>query len=141
MLYPVQSLFLQPFLTGLLAYLLLARPEFISRALPLGGRLERFVSKKSAAVGLYILFGVGLLSRLSSWLSRWSVNNFVRDKTWDWTKEVVVVTGGSSGIGLEMVNRFTQLRIKTIILDVVPPSAAVLGEHRCYSLLYHEPGS
>lgn len=65
------------------------------------------------------------------------MNNFVRDKTWDWRKEIVIVTGGSSGIGLEMVNRFAQLRIKTIILDVVPPSAAVLGENRCYSLPYH----
>ncbi|KAB2573432.1 Dehydrogenase RED2 [Lasiodiplodia theobromae] len=126
MFYPVQSLFLQPLLTGPLAYLLLARPEFVQKAIPWGGRLESFISKKSTAVGFCILFGVGILSRLSSWLSRWSVNNFVRDKTWDWTKEIVIVTGGSSGIGLEMVNRFAQLRIKTIILDVVPPSAGVL---------------
>ena len=48
-------------------------------------------------------------------------NNAVTD-TYDWDKEVVVVTGGSSGIGECLVKRLAMRRIKVVILDLAPPS-------------------
>lgn len=40
-----------------------------------------------------------LLLYLNDWISTKSRNNWVVDDTWDWKREVVVVTGGSGGIG------------------------------------------
>ncbi|VZH99950.1 unnamed protein product, partial [Fusarium fujikuroi] len=40
---------------------------------------------------------------------------------WDWTKEVVVVTGGSSGIGKEIVLKLTKKHTMVIIVDLNAP--------------------
>jgi all-trans-retinol dehydrogenase (NAD+) len=55
------------------------------------------------------------------------LNNFEYDESWDWTKEVVLITGGSNGIGAEMVRRFSKRGIKIVIWDVVSPSPDLLG--------------
>jgi all-trans-retinol dehydrogenase (NAD+) len=57
-------------------------------------------------VYLSVLFGIGLLRKINDTLSRLVLNNFTMDKTWDWKKEVVVVTGGSAGMGALMVRMF-----------------------------------
>ena len=76
----------------------------------------------------YICIGTRIVYALNRWLTiRW-INNFVRDPTWNWPNEIAVVTGGSSGIGAEIVRELTRHRIKAIILDINPPSAK-LGTH------------
>lgn len=52
-------------------------------------------------------------------------NNFATDKTWDWTKEIVLITGGSSGMGAVMVRMFAERGIKVMILDIVAPLEAL----------------
>ena len=51
-----------------------------------------------------------------------------KDKSWDWGKEVVVVTGGSSGIGELIVKSLAGRGVKVVALDVNPPKAS-LGEY------------
>ncbi|KAH7010480.1 hypothetical protein EDB80DRAFT_750812 [Ilyonectria destructans] len=67
------------------------------------------------------LLALGILPRLNRWFSRRKVNNYVTDTTWDWTKEVVIITGGSSGIGECMAEKLAQKQTKVIILDVNEP--------------------
>jgi all-trans-retinol dehydrogenase (NAD+) len=77
--------------------------------------------------------------RLSEWLkilSIWSVmfstsklldeavlNNWTND-VYDWKKEIVVVTGGSDGIGAIVVKLLAEKDIKVVILDIQEPKGA-----------------
>ncbi|KAE9382209.1 putative oxidoreductase,short chain dehydrogenase [Stipitochalara longipes BDJ] len=71
---------------------------------------------------LVALLSIGLLRKINKTLSRLVLNNFTRDKTWDWEKEVVLITGGSAGIGALMARMFGERGIKVVILDIVAPS-------------------
>lgn len=71
--------------------------------------------KVQIAAGLFLTFK--LLRKLSAWYTKRAVNNHVHDPTWDWNREIVVVTGGSSGIGAVLVSRFAERGIKVLILD------------------------
>jgi all-trans-retinol dehydrogenase (NAD+) len=66
---------------------------------------------------------IGLLSlrQLSSWASRRALNNYVTDRTWDWTIEIVLLTGGSSGIGAATAKILAEKGVKVIIVDLHPP--------------------
>jgi len=67
--------------------------------------------------GLKTLATLGVLNAASSYLSDKVVNNWSGDK-WDWSKEVVVVTGGSDGIGKVVVGLLAERGVKVAVLDV-----------------------
>ncbi|KAL2869155.1 SDR family oxidoreductase [Aspergillus lucknowensis] len=71
--------------------------------------------------GLKVLIGLGTLYRVNKYLSKRALNNHIHD-SWDWRKEIVLITGGSSGIGELMVRKFAKLGIKVITVDLKPPS-------------------
>ena len=65
----------------------------------------------SAKVVLRALLGVGIIR----WVN-WGVNTLAArswrlttDRRWDWSEEIAVVTGGSSGIGQETVAQLADL--------------------------------
>lgn len=72
-----------------------------------------------AAAGLLTSFLVARSVNKS--LSKSAQNNFTTDKTWDWKKELVVITGGASGIGAAIVDQLVENGVKVIILDLVAP--------------------
>lgn len=74
------------------------------------------------AAGVGAIGSFVLLRWANSYLSKWGLNNNVTDSTWDWDREIVVVTGGSGGIGAKIVSSLAKRNIKVIILDVVDPS-------------------
>ena len=51
------------------------------------------------AKGTAALSAVGLLIRLNDYLTTQYHNNWTRDDSWNWNDEIVLITGGSSGIG------------------------------------------
>lgn len=64
------------------------------------------------------------------------------DDTWDWNKEVVVVTGGSGGIGAGISQRLAALGAKVIVLDIIPLTfepgiqmTLISGKEKCNSRL------
>lgn len=65
------------------------------------------------------MFYLGLANAISSYLTRGVLDNWTSDK-YDWNKEIVVVTGGSGGIGGEIVKLFAERGIKVAVLDVIP---------------------
>lgn len=65
------------------------------------------------------LFIFALVLRSNRFLSRKALNNGV-STTFDWSKEIVVVTGGSSGIGAATVQRLAEKGGKVVVLDVLP---------------------
>jgi all-trans-retinol dehydrogenase (NAD+) len=63
-----------------------------------------------------------ILSHINSHISQRSLNNYEPDSTWDWSKEVILITGGSNGIGAVMARKFAERDIKVIIWDIEAPS-------------------
>lgn len=57
---------------------------------------------------------------LSRWLTHKSTNNWVEDPTWDFDREIVLITGGSSGIGAAVAQEFLRRnkRTKIVVVDV-----------------------
>lgn len=60
------------------------------------------------------------LRKVSGVLSQAVLNNFKSDK-YVWSQEVVLVTGGSGGLGDLLVRKLAAKGIKVISLDVMPP--------------------
>ncbi|KAJ5920978.1 hypothetical protein N7466_009304 [Penicillium verhagenii] len=74
---------------------------------------------------------LAVLNRLSSWLERRAINNGVADH-YDWNKEVVVLTGGSNGIGRRIAQLLGDRDIKVAILDISPPTDDLPNTVRFY---------
>ncbi|KAI1083239.1 hypothetical protein F5B20DRAFT_452280 [Whalleya microplaca] len=71
-------------------------------------------------LGVSLLFAIGVLRKFNNSLSQAVANNFSKD-SYDWRKEVVLVTGGSGGLGDLLVRKLAKQCIKVISLDIVPP--------------------
>lgn len=79
------------------------------------------------------IFLIGAITRqLSDHFSFRARNNGVADK-YDWTKEVVVVTGASSGIGARVSQMLTTRGIKVAGIDVQEPTYEVSPRMKFYT--------
>ncbi|KAI9651722.1 MAG: hypothetical protein M1831_000505 [Alyxoria varia] len=62
---------------------------------------------------------LGVIRVINGWFNRRALNHAAKD-VYDWDNEVVVVTGGSDGIGKRIVQMLAQRNVKVIVLDVQP---------------------
>ncbi|OQD97806.1 hypothetical protein PENSOL_c011G01182 [Penicillium solitum] len=84
--------------------------------------LVGIASSRRMGAAVSFLAGIFLLKKVSNRLSLWAHNNYMSDRTWDWEKEVVVITGGCGGIGALVVSKLAAKNIKVVILDIVEPN-------------------
>src|SRR5258706_10489268 len=108
----LEPLFVAPLLWGLNQYPDISR-AWLSKAMP-------NASTAWAKSTLCVLLGFGILRRINNVLSHASLNNYTRD-SYDWRREIVVVTGGSGGLGDVLVRKLAKHSIKVISLDIMPP--------------------
>lgn len=80
---------------------------------------ELAILHPTAHARLRTLFCLGVARVLSGWFSDRVRNNWV-DDAYDWDREIVVVTGGSGGIGGAVVRLFDELGVTVVVLDVQP---------------------
>ncbi|KAF4959058.1 hypothetical protein FGADI_1936 [Fusarium gaditjirri] len=62
-------------------------------------------------------------------------------QSWDWSKEVVLITGGSGGIGSEMVDKFSRRNIKVVSFDIHPPKSTLSSNAHFYKVDVTSPHS
>jgi all-trans-retinol dehydrogenase (NAD+) len=76
---------------------------------------------------LKVVLALGLLRRVNAALNVWGENNWriSGQSGWYWPSEIAVVTGGSSGIGLAVVEGLLKKGVKVAILDIQPPPKAL----------------
>ncbi|KAM6534419.1 hypothetical protein FALCPG4_004059 [Fusarium falciforme] len=68
------------------------------------------------------LAALSALLYATDFLNRQFNNNWTTDPAWDWDNEIVVITGGSSGIGAHLAQKLHARNPKTkvVIIDYVP---------------------
>jgi all-trans-retinol dehydrogenase (NAD+) len=121
MLSAIQTKALSPATTGLLLFALTLGPASLREKL--AQRLSDVALARVVKV-LKALFALGVASRINSRLNEWALHQYRWRKssteTWNWPKEIAVVTGGSSGIGAMLTKKLAYKGIKVIVLDVNP---------------------
>jgi 3-oxoacyl-ACP reductase-like protein len=109
---------------GLAAYYVLAASALVPWETPTPLPLSDD-QRETLITALRWVLVLGLVQETNAWLNRLAENNwrFTNDKkTWNWTEEVAVVTGGSNGIGAAVVRELVSHGIKVAVLDIEPLS-------------------
>ncbi|KAF5556289.1 pectate lyase 1 [Fusarium napiforme] len=68
-----------------------------------------------------IIGTIGICLIINKILNRIVLYKSSTTQSWDWSKEIVLITGGSGGIGSEMVKKFSCRNIKVVSFDLQPP--------------------
>lgn len=92
---------------------------------------NRRVAPPALLKALRALATLAVLQRVGAWLDRRAVNNAVTDH-YDWNREVVVLTGGSGGIGRLVAQMLGDRGIKVAILDIAAPTNALPNSVRFF---------
>ncbi|KAK6334318.1 hypothetical protein TWF730_003531 [Orbilia blumenaviensis] len=82
----------------------------------------------SYAAGFKLL--TGLISNISTYFSWKKENNWATDDKYDWEKEVVMVTGGSGGLGEQMVIQLAQKGVTVVVVDVTEVRKEVKEQYK-----------
>jgi all-trans-retinol dehydrogenase (NAD+) len=103
-----------PLLLALIYY-----PDKLKSVLP--ERLYPWIASAGFQQGLKVLLGLNVTRFVNTKLSQYVINNWKPDAKWINSQEIVLITGGSSGIGELMALDFAKRGVKVISLDVNPP--------------------
>ncbi|KAF6791392.1 hypothetical protein CMUS01_16231 [Colletotrichum musicola] len=82
--------------------------------------LQLYTRRKWIKFALALVLGWTAVKKTNSLLSSAVLNNFTRDR-YDWRRELVLVTGGSGGLGDMLVRKLAKDCVKVVSIDVVPP--------------------
>ncbi|ATY62992.1 dehydrogenase/reductase SDR family [Cordyceps militaris CM01] len=121
----VAGLTLNPLVTGaLLAFLVRAPADVLAQTLQRAS-LPADYDLSTAKTVLKVLLGIGLTRTVNRKLSDMAANAWRWGPApgWDWPREIAVVTGGCSGIGLAIVRKLRAKGIRVAVLDIQAPPA------------------
>jgi len=94
-------------------------PLYLASLYTARGR-DYVAQRPQAAEWIKVLSSLSVLRSASKFLDKGVLNNWKND-SYDWEKEIVLVTGGSDGIGAIVVKMLAAKGIKVAILDIQTP--------------------
>ncbi|KAE8385265.1 hypothetical protein BDV23DRAFT_190952 [Aspergillus alliaceus] len=71
---------------------------------------------------LTALLALGIIRKANRALGYWAANNWQRAKPWKNEGELVLLTGGCSGIGKQIMEDLAKAGVRVVILDIQEPS-------------------
>ena len=89
------------------------------RKLPLP--IQTLFASSTARKFVAIVFAYTLVKQVNRILSGLVLNNWTSD-TYDWSREIVLLTGGCSGIGKSVAHALASRGIKVCVVDVLEPT-------------------
>ncbi|KAJ5154411.1 short chain dehydrogenase/reductase family protein [Penicillium coprophilum] len=128
---PREGLYIDPVISGLRKTILHPLLGLIILYLVHGERLRVLAPYEKL---VQITATTSVLLWLNDWLSSKCRNNWTTDDTWDWKKELVVVTGGSGGIGGGVAQRLAAMGARVVVVDIIP----LTYEPENNRILYHK---
>ncbi|KAI9051061.1 hypothetical protein LZ554_005169 [Drepanopeziza brunnea f. sp. 'monogermtubi'] len=119
---PLRLALFDPRATSILLAVALYYPDKLRSLLP--SALHPLVFSPSFINALSALLGLGVVRSLNNRLSQYLSNNWKADAKFVKSQEVVLITGGASGIGELMAKDFAGRGVKVVVLDLRGPKVA-----------------
>ncbi|KAL4755877.1 uncharacterized protein BDW70DRAFT_165037 [Aspergillus foveolatus] len=102
-----------------LVQLCLEKAQSLFSLLP--SNVQDYLSRPFVRKAVAIVVALQLLRGVNRYLSQQAQNNWVRARPWNASRELVLLTGGSSGIGKQIMLDLSNLNVRIIIVDVKEP--------------------
>lgn len=83
-------------------------------------QVQQVLQSPLAQNSLAAILALGFLRYTNRTLSRWSLNNWNSD-SWQGEKELVLLTGGTGGIGRQVMEDLSQAGARVVIVDIKEP--------------------
>jgi all-trans-retinol dehydrogenase (NAD+) len=116
---PIRLALTDPRVTGPLLIALTYFPEKLKRRLP--AALHAFLTSSRFVQTLKVALSIGLLKTLNNAYSQYTVDNWKGNARFVKSQELVLITGGCSGIGELMAKQFAEKGVKVVVLDINAP--------------------
>ncbi|KAJ5138142.1 uncharacterized protein N7443_009574 [Penicillium atrosanguineum] len=88
----------------------------------LPGPAQALLAKPLTQKALAVLLALGVLRSLNSSLSQWTLNNWTSNQRWQPAHEIILLTGGCSGIGKQVMEDLAKTGVRVVILDINEPN-------------------
>lgn len=123
LLAPLKLLKADPRVTGPLLLVLLFFPDRLQSILPT--RIAPYLTSPALFRTLGGIFTFGIARKINTLLSSIVLNNWKGSAKFEKKEELVLISGGSGGIGSLIAKDFAGLGVKVVIVDLFPPKEAL----------------
>lgn len=108
-----------PKITGALLVALMYYPYKVQSVIPM--KVRPYITSPAFTKALKTLLVFGILRGINNRLSQFVLNNCKGNAKFIKSRELVLITGGSSGIGEIMARNFSSKGVKVVVMDLNPP--------------------
>jgi len=120
---PLRLSLRNPLVTGPLLFALTYYPQKVTQLLP--PKLQSIVTSNGFFSFLAAGLAISVIRQVNNWFSQRVLDNWKPAAKFNPSQELVLISGGSSGIGEMMAKDFAKKGAEVVILDVNPPKKAL----------------